>query len=118
MRTRLINLALTRIRDFQGVSSTSVDGHGNYSLGLEEQLVRGHLLTSLGQRKRRKEGRRHHLMHASSDINVLGTASMQAAFQKKGDGTIVAAKSGHYLCGMSSSSPQGAAQSCRRTVSG
>jgi large subunit ribosomal protein L5 len=36
---RLINLALPRIRDFQGVSSTSVDGHGNYSLGLEEQLM-------------------------------------------------------------------------------
>ena len=36
---RLINLALPRIRDFQGVSSKSFDGHGNYSLGLEEQLM-------------------------------------------------------------------------------
>ena len=36
---RLINLALPRIRDFQGVSPRSVDGHGNYSLGLEEQLM-------------------------------------------------------------------------------
>jgi large subunit ribosomal protein L5 len=36
---RLINLALPRIRDFQGISSRSVDGHGNYSLGLEEQLM-------------------------------------------------------------------------------
>ena len=36
---RLINLALPRIRDFQGVSPQSVDGHGNYSLGLEEQLM-------------------------------------------------------------------------------
>jgi len=36
---RLINLALPRIRDFQGVSPTSFDGQGNFSLGLEEQLV-------------------------------------------------------------------------------
>ena len=36
---RLINLALPRIRDFQGISVKSFDGHGNYSLGLEEQLM-------------------------------------------------------------------------------
>ena len=36
---RLINLALPRIRDFQGISQKSFDGHGNYSLGLEEQLM-------------------------------------------------------------------------------
>nr|QGN74994.1 ribosomal protein L5 [Chlorella vulgaris]QGN75108.1 ribosomal protein L5 [Chlorella vulgaris]QSJ54251.1 ribosomal protein L5 [Chlorella vulgaris]QSV10919.1 ribosomal protein L5 [Chlorella vulgaris]USG56510.1 ribosomal protein L5 [Chlorella vulgaris] len=36
---RLINLALPRIRDFQGVSRKSFDGRGNYSLGLEEQLM-------------------------------------------------------------------------------
>lgn len=36
---RLINLALPRIRDFQGVSPRSVDGQGNFSLGLEEQLM-------------------------------------------------------------------------------
>ena len=36
---RLINLALPRIRDFQGVSAKSFDGRGNYSLGLEEQLM-------------------------------------------------------------------------------
>jgi len=36
---RLINLALPRIRDFQGVSTKSFDGHGNYSIGLEEQLM-------------------------------------------------------------------------------
>lgn len=36
---RLINLALPRIRDFRGVSIKSFDGHGNYSLGLEEQLM-------------------------------------------------------------------------------
>lgn len=36
---RLINLALPRIRDFQGISQKSFDGNGNYSLGLEEQLM-------------------------------------------------------------------------------
>ena len=36
---RLMNLALPRIRDFQGVSLYSFDGRGNYSLGLEEQLM-------------------------------------------------------------------------------
>ena len=36
---RFINLALPRIRDFQGISAKSFDGCGNYSLGLEEQLM-------------------------------------------------------------------------------
>ncbi|MBZ8179702.1 MAG: 50S ribosomal protein L5 [Oscillatoria sp. PMC 1051.18] len=36
---RLINLALPRIRDFRGVSPKSFDGHGNYSLGIREQLI-------------------------------------------------------------------------------
>ena len=36
---RLINLALPRIRDFQGVNPKSFDGFGNYTLGLEEQLM-------------------------------------------------------------------------------
>jgi len=36
---RLINLALPRIRDFQGINPKGFDGYGNYSLGLEEQLM-------------------------------------------------------------------------------
>lgn len=36
---RLISLALPRIRDFQGINPRSFDGSGNYSLGLEEQLM-------------------------------------------------------------------------------
>lgn len=36
---RLIHLALPRIRDFQGIDPKSFDGHGNYSFGLEEQLM-------------------------------------------------------------------------------
>jgi large subunit ribosomal protein L5 len=36
---RLISLALPRVRDFRGLSPTAFDGNGNYSLGLNEQLV-------------------------------------------------------------------------------
>lgn len=36
---RLINLALPRIKDFQGISPQSFDGHGNYNFGLNEQLM-------------------------------------------------------------------------------
>jgi large subunit ribosomal protein L5 len=36
---RLVNLALPRIRDFQGISIKSFDGRGNYSFGLNEQLM-------------------------------------------------------------------------------
>ena len=36
---RLISLALPRVRDFRGISTTAFDHHGNYSLGLTEQLV-------------------------------------------------------------------------------
>jgi large subunit ribosomal protein L5 len=36
---RLISVALPRVRDFRGVSPKGFDGHGNFSLGLSEQLV-------------------------------------------------------------------------------
>ncbi len=36
---RLIHLALPRVRDFQGINPKSFDKSGNYSLGLEEQLM-------------------------------------------------------------------------------
>lgn len=36
---RLINIALARIRDFQGTSPKSFDGRGSYTLGIKEQLV-------------------------------------------------------------------------------
>jgi len=36
---RLINVAIARIRDFQGVSPDSFDGRGNYTLGVREQLI-------------------------------------------------------------------------------
>jgi large subunit ribosomal protein L5 len=36
---RLISLALPRVRDFRGLDPNGFDGHGNYTLGLTEQLV-------------------------------------------------------------------------------
>jgi large subunit ribosomal protein L5 len=36
---RLMNIVLPRVRDFRGVSDEAFDGHGNYTLGLREQLI-------------------------------------------------------------------------------
>lgn len=36
---RLINIALPRVRDFQGVNAKAFDGRGNYNLGLKEQII-------------------------------------------------------------------------------
>jgi large subunit ribosomal protein L5 len=36
---RLINVALPRVRDFKGVSPKAFDGHGNYTLGIREQVI-------------------------------------------------------------------------------
>jgi large subunit ribosomal protein L5 len=37
--SRLVNVALPRVRDFKGLSGKSFDGRGNYALGLREQLI-------------------------------------------------------------------------------
>jgi len=36
---RLVNIALPRVRDFRGVNPKGFDGRGNYSLGLNEQII-------------------------------------------------------------------------------
>jgi large subunit ribosomal protein L5 len=36
---KLFNIALPRVRDFNGVSAKAFDGRGNYALGLREQLI-------------------------------------------------------------------------------
>ncbi|HEX5973554.1 MAG TPA: 50S ribosomal protein L5 [Rubrobacteraceae bacterium] len=36
---RLVSVALPRVRDFRGVNPNAFDGHGNYALGLREQLI-------------------------------------------------------------------------------
>jgi large subunit ribosomal protein L5 len=66
---RLVNIALPRIRDFRGVSP-NLDGRGNYTIGLREQLafpeiqydkidkVRGMEITIVTSAKNDEEGRR------------------------------------------------------------
>lgn len=36
---RLVNVALPRVKDFRGVSANAFDGHGNFSLGITEQII-------------------------------------------------------------------------------
>jgi large subunit ribosomal protein L5 len=36
---RLVTIAIPRIRDFRGLNPKAFDGHGNYTLGLTEQLI-------------------------------------------------------------------------------
>ena len=36
---RLLNASLPRVRDFRGVSPKGFDGRGNYSLGVQEQII-------------------------------------------------------------------------------
>ncbi|MGC9385759.1 MAG: 50S ribosomal protein L5 [Hydrogenovibrio sp.] len=36
---RLVNVALPRVRDFQGVKANAFDGRGNYNLGVKEQII-------------------------------------------------------------------------------
>lgn len=39
MLDRLVSIALPRIRDFQGISPKGFDGHGNFNLGIREQII-------------------------------------------------------------------------------
>ena len=36
---KLVNVVLPQLRDFRGISPNSFDGRGNYSLGLQEQVI-------------------------------------------------------------------------------
>ena len=36
---KLVSIALPRVRDFRGISKNAFDGHGNYTLGVKEQLI-------------------------------------------------------------------------------
>ena len=36
---RLVNIAIPRIRDFRGLNGRSFDGQGNYSMGVQEQII-------------------------------------------------------------------------------
>ncbi|MBN1525296.1 MAG: 50S ribosomal protein L5 [Spirochaetales bacterium] len=36
---RLVNVALPRVKDFRGINPNAFDGHGNYALGIKEQII-------------------------------------------------------------------------------
>jgi large subunit ribosomal protein L5 len=36
---RLVNVALPKVRDFRGISLNSFDGRGNFSMGVQEQII-------------------------------------------------------------------------------
>ncbi len=36
---RLVNIAIPRVKDFRGTNPNAFDGHGNYSLGIREQII-------------------------------------------------------------------------------
>ncbi|MEK7670308.1 MAG: 50S ribosomal protein L5, partial [Bacteroidota bacterium] len=36
---RFISIALPRVRDFRGISDKSFDGHGNFTIGVKEQII-------------------------------------------------------------------------------
>lgn len=36
---KLVSVSLPRVRDFRGISKNSFDGHGNYTLGVKEQII-------------------------------------------------------------------------------
>lgn len=36
---KLVKISLPRVRDFRGISKSAFDGHGNYTLGVKEQLI-------------------------------------------------------------------------------
>jgi len=36
---RLVNVALPRVKDFRGINGNAFDGNGNYSMGIEEQII-------------------------------------------------------------------------------
>ena len=36
---RLINIAIPRVRDFRGLSESSLDGRGNFNMGIKEQII-------------------------------------------------------------------------------
>lgn len=37
--SKLVNIALPRVRDFRGLSPKGFDGRGNYSMGIQEQII-------------------------------------------------------------------------------
>ncbi len=85
---RLVTLALPRIRDFRGMGRDAFDGHGNYTMGVTEQLifpevdydkilkVRGMDITIVTTASTDDEGR---ALLAATGFPLQGTAAAQAS---------------------------------------
>jgi large subunit ribosomal protein L5 len=60
---KLVKIALPRVRDFKGLNAKSFDGHGNYSIGIKEQIVF-------------PETTREHIEHTFGfEVNILTTTN-------------------------------------------
>ena len=72
---KLMNISLPRVRDFRGVSATSFDGRGNYTLGVKEQLIfpeiDGYRYCYDSQHERRSKGTAGRNGHAFQEIGGL-----------------------------------------------
>src|SRR6266516_3464061 len=72
---RLVSIALPRIRDFRGLSLRSLDGRGNFSLGIRERVISG--LKSVSKPGRRVYARKDRLPRVLGGMGVaiLSTSS-------------------------------------------
>ena len=71
---KLMNISLPRVRDFRGVSKTSFDGRGNYTLGIKEQLI----FPEIDFDKINKTRGMDIIVVTSANTNEEGTALLQA----------------------------------------
>ena len=86
---RLISLALPRVRDFRGLNPNAFDGHGNYSLGLSEQLVFPELnpdkfTASAGHERHDRDLRRNSNDESRELLRAFGHAVQDRRRRKKG----------------------------------
>lgn len=74
--TKLVTIAIPRVRDFRGVSNTGFDGHGSYTLGISEQSIFPELEYALVDKTRGFEvtfvTSAHTSEHAKKLLTLLG----------------------------------------------
>jgi large subunit ribosomal protein L5 len=81
--TRLVTIALPRVRDFRGIPARGFDGHGNYTMGLNEQTIFPELEYSMVDRVRGFEITMVTTATNDADGKALLTA-LGAPFEKEG----------------------------------
>ena len=89
---RLVSIALPRVRDFRGITGKGFDGHGNYAMGLKEQIVfpeidydrvdagprHGHHVRDHGEDGRRSEGPAEGFRYSLRQLRTWKTAGSRA----------------------------------------